>query len=53
MKNFTINRPIVFSPVKTDPYSAVAKASANELVGTAFASRYRLQRRVGFKKPNV
>ena len=30
------------------PYGAVAKSSASGLVGTGFASQYRLQPRVGF-----
>ena len=33
---------------KTVPDSAVAMSSANGLVGTGFASRYRLQLRTGF-----
>ena len=32
----------------TVPDGVVAKSSANELVGTGFASRYRLQHRPGF-----
>ena len=33
---------------QTDLYGAVAKLSANGLVDTEFASRYRLQPRAGF-----
>ena len=32
----------------TGPDGAVAKTSANMLVGTGFTSRYRLQHRAGF-----
>ena len=35
----------------TGPNGAVAKFVANGLVGTGFASRYRLQPRVDFKRP--
>ena len=35
----------------TGPDGAVVMSSANGLVGTEFASRYRLQPRAGFKIP--
>ena len=37
---------------ETDPDGAVVMSSANRLVGTGFASRYRLQPRAGFLRPN-
>ena len=36
----------------TDPDGAVATSSANGLVGTGFASWYRLQLRADFKRTN-
>ena len=40
------------NPVVNDPDDAVVMSSANGLVGTGFASWYRLQPRAGFETPN-
>ena len=43
------NEVVIFvSCMMTGPNGAVVMSSANGLVGTGFASRYRLQPRVGF-----
>ena len=41
-------RIVIGVSVKTSLNGAVAKSSANELVGTGFASRYHLQPTAGF-----
>ena len=42
-----------YNSTNTGPDDSVTMSSANGLVGTGFASRYRLQPRAGFYRPNV